>query len=76
MDFQNFQKSNFDGGKFFENLIIHKPSLGSCEVPQKIWTESVQSFSRLLDTNRQTDKKTDKQSINNTISLFYLNLNA
>ena len=37
VDFQNFQKSNFDGGKFLENLIIHKPSLGSRNVPQKIW---------------------------------------
>ncbi len=43
---------------------------------KKMCARSVQPFSRLLDTNRQTDKKTDKQSINNTISLFYLNLNA
>ena len=63
MDFQNFQKSNFEGGKFLENLIIHKPSLGSCDDPQKIWARSVQPFSRLLDTNGQTDKQTDKPNL-------------
>ena len=49
----------------FEILIIHKPSLGSCEVPLKIWAWSVQPFWRLLDTtNRQTIKHTDEQSVN------------
>ena len=43
VDFQNFQKSNFDGGKFLENLIIHKPSLGSRDVPQKIWASDRQA---------------------------------
>ena len=38
----------------FEILIIHKPSLGSLDVPHKIWARSVQPFWRLLDTNRQT----------------------
>ena len=42
--------------QIFEILIIHKPSLGSLDVPQKIWAPSVQPFSRLLDTNKQTDK--------------------
>jgi len=37
-------------------LIIHKPSLGSRNVPHKIWAWSVQPFWRLLDTNKQTDK--------------------
>ena len=37
-------------------LIIHKPSLGSLDAPQKIWARSVQPFWRLLDTNRQTDR--------------------
>ena len=31
----------------FVTLSIHKPSLGSCEVPHKIWTRSVQPFWRL-----------------------------
>ena len=35
VDFQNFQKSNFER-QIFENFIIHKPSLGSREIPQKI----------------------------------------
>jgi len=42
--------------QIFEILIFHKPSLGSLNVPQKIWARSVQPFLRLLDTNRQTDK--------------------
>ena len=48
--------------QIFENLIIHKPSLESRDVPQKIWARSVQPFWRLLDTNRQTNKQTDKQT--------------
>ena len=36
--------------------MIHKPSLWSRDVPQKIWARSVQPFRRLLDTNKQTDK--------------------
>ena len=39
------------------SLIIHKPSLGSCDVLHKIWARSVQQFLRLLDTNRQTDRQ-------------------
>ena len=44
-------------------MIIHKPSLGSLDVPQKIWARSVQPFWRLLDSNRQTDKQTDKPNL-------------
>ena len=40
----------------FEILIIHKPSLGSRDVTQKIWTRSVQPFWRLLDTKKQIKK--------------------
>ena len=47
----------------FKNLIIHKPSLGSREFPQKIWARSVQPFGRLLDTNRETNKQTDKPNL-------------
>ena len=38
-------------------MIIHKLSMGSCKVPHKIWSRSVQPFLRLLDTNKQTDSK-------------------
>ena len=44
-------------------LIIHKPSLWSPDVPQKMWARSVQSFWRLLDTNKQTDRQTDKPNL-------------
>ena len=43
-------------------FIIHKPSLGLREVPQKIWAQSVQPFWRLLDTNKQTNKRTYRQA--------------
>ena len=37
-------------------MTVHKPSLWSRDVSQKIWARSVQPFRRLLDTNKQTDK--------------------
>ena len=60
--FADFQELNFFTKlktfktHFFKIFIIHKPSLGSRYVPQKIWARSVQPFERLLDTNKQTDK--------------------
>ena len=45
---------------FKKNFIIHKPSLWSRDLPQKIWARSVQPFRRLLDTNRQTNTKTSQ----------------
>ena len=49
--------------QIFEILMIHKPSLESLDGPQKIWGWSVQPFWRLLDTNKQTDKQTDKPNL-------------
>ena len=49
--------------QIFEILMIHKPSLESLDVPQKIWGWSVQPFWRFLDTNKQTDKQTDKPNL-------------
>ena len=43
--------------------MIHKPSLESLDVPQKSWARSVQPFCRLLDTNKQTDRQTDKPNL-------------
>ena len=37
-------KIGFSWRLIFEILIIHKPSLGSCEVPLKMWARSVQPF--------------------------------
>jgi len=49
---------------FFPILIIHKPSLGSFEVPQKFWTDRFSGFYVYRSkTNKQTHKKTDKQGI-------------
>ena len=44
----------------FKILIIHKPSMWSRDVPQKIWAWSVQPFWRLLDTNKQTNGQTSQ----------------
>ena len=56
-DFQTFKT------QIFKISIIHKPSLGSLDVPQKIWARSGQPFWRLLDTNRQTPKQTPKPNL-------------
>ena len=53
-NFRDFQKFKT---QIFKISIIHKPSLGSQDVPQKIWARSVQPFWRLLDTNKQTDRQ-------------------
>ena len=54
----------------FEILIIHKRSLGSREVPHRIWVRSVHIFGPLLDT--QIDTQTDKQSIYINVVSFVL----
>ena len=38
-------------------LTIHNPSLGSCELPQKMWARLVQSFLRLSVTNKQSNRQ-------------------
>ena len=55
--FSKFSKIEFCAWQIFENSIIHKPSLGSPEVPHKVRPGSGQSFWRLLDTNKQTPKQ-------------------
>ena len=59
---QYISKIEFWWSQIFENLIIHNSSAGSREIPQKIWARSVQPFWRLLDTNKQTNKQTDRQA--------------
>ena len=49
--------------QIFEILMIHKPSRETPDVPRKIWARSVQPFWRFLDTNRQTDRQTDKPNL-------------
>ena len=50
-------------------MIFHKPSLGSREVPHKIWARSVQPFWRLLDT-KQTNRHPNKLNFCIDLSLF------
>ena len=56
--------------QIFEILIIHKLSLGSRDVPHKIWSRSVQPFLRFLDSNKQTASQADRQAK----LLFYLKI--
>ena len=60
--FKNLMTIEFWWRQIFEILMIHKPSLKSLDVPQKIWARSVQPFWRLLDTNKQTNKQTNRQT--------------
>ena len=67
VDFENLLEIEICWRQIFKILIIHKPSLGSCEVPQKTWAESVQPFS---NTNKQTFRQTDRQAKYIFIYLF------
>ena len=40
--------------------MVHKPTLGSCEVPNKTWTRPV---GRLAVYRLQTNKQTEKQIV-------------
>jgi len=51
--FHDLKKSNFDGGKFSKNLFIHKPSLGSHDIPHKSLARSVQPFIGYKHTDKQ-----------------------
>ena len=53
----------FDGGKFFQILFIHKPSLGPCEVPPTSWADRFNRFDVYwiqTNTKTQTPKHTSK----------------
>ena len=69
--FKNLMKIEFWWRQIFEILIIHKPSLWSRDVPQKIWARSVQPFWRLLDTNKQTNRQTKFIDIYRCLVLLY-----
>ena len=69
--FQNLMKIQFCWRLIFEILIIHKPSLGSCNVPYTIWARSVQLLWRLLQI--QTDKKSFYLEVFNSILSNHIN---
>ena len=69
VDLQNFMKIEFCWILIFEILIIHKPSLESCEIPHKNGGRigsAILTFIRYKQTGRQTDK----QSIFRLLSEF------
>jgi len=57
VEFINFPKLNFVRGKFLKIWLSINRTLGSRKAPHKIWSQSVQPFWRLLDTNKQTDRQ-------------------
>ena len=46
------------------NLLYFYYSLGLCEVPHKIWAQSVQPFWRFKDTSRHKNRQTSTKYIN------------
>ena len=67
VEFQNFQKSNFDGGKFLKIRSSINLSWGHMGLQKKLGPDR---FSRLLDTNKQTDKQTDRQTDRQTSQIY------
>ena len=64
--FNIWWKSNFDCGNFLKIFIIHKPSLGPCEVPHKIVGPISSAVLMLIgykQTNEHPPVQTDKKSI-------------
>jgi len=58
VDFQNLMKIELCWRQIFYHPFT---SLGSCEVPDKIWDRSVQPFWRLLNTNKvETNTQTNQ----------------
>ena len=43
---------------------LHKPSLGSCEVPRKICAQMVLPYLRLMDTHGQRDTQSIDIDVN------------
>ena len=60
--FKILQKIKNFWTQIFKILIIPKPSLGLSKVGHKIWARSVQSFWRLFDISKQTNRQTNKQT--------------
>ena len=64
VDFQNFQKSNFDGGKFLKILSFINLPWAYVMSHKKFGPDRFSRFDvYLLDTNKQTDKQTDKPNL-------------
>ena len=55
-------------------LSIHNVSLGSCEVPHKIWARSVQPFWRSLNTNKKISIQTPRHPSKVYIDYFIYHL--
>ena len=63
MDFQNFQKSNFDGGKFLKILSFINLPWGQVMSIKKFEPDRFSRFDVYwIQTNKQTDKQTDRQA--------------
>ena len=63
MDFQNFQKSNFDGGKFLKIWSFINLPRGHESSHKKFGPDRFSRFDVYwIQTNRQTDKQTNRQT--------------
>ena len=58
---------------YYSILIIHKPSLGSCEVPQKCGPDRFSRFDvYLIQTDKQTNRHPSQIYIQMNVSLYIL----
>ena len=57
--FSKFSKTEFFQWQIFENSIVHKPSLGSCEIPQKFWPDRFSRFDVI--GYKWTDRQPNRQ---------------
>ena len=61
---KNLMKVKFCWRQIWANLIIHKPSLRSRKVPQKLGPDRCSHFDAYwIQTGRKIDRQTDKQSL-------------
>ena len=75
--FSKFSKIEFWWRQIFENLIIHKSSLGSREIPQKNLGpigSAVLTFIGYKQTDRQTNKQTDKPNLYIDVEILFLDI--
>ena len=64
MDFQNFQKSNFDGGKFLKILLFINLPWDHMMSHKKFGPDRFSRFDvYLIQTNKQTNQQTDKPNL-------------
>ena len=73
MDFQNFQKSNFDGGKFLKILSFINLPWDHMMSHKKFGPDRFSRFDVYwIQTNKQTNKQTNRQ----TSQIYYKHISS